>query len=494
MEFLHLFENHFKLVLPELYLACSILFLLLVGVWSKTKVQEMSWLALYVLLVVSLLIWHNPFGYETVISLFHDMFVVDSLTTFVKLLVLAGTFGSILVSIGYFASERLKAFEYPILLLLATLGLLLLISAYDLLSLYLALELQALSLYILAAFKRDSEFSTEAGLKYFILGAFSSGLLLFGISMIYGFTGVTHINDLSVISLITGSSYGGILVGMVLAGVALLFKIAAVPFHMWVPDVYEGAPTPVTTFFAVTPKIGVIAAFFRLYFQGFYGLFPHWQSMVIVCSIASMVVGLLGALYQTKIKRLLAYSAISHVGYMLIGVSVGTPEGIQSLLLYSTLYMVSILGVFAILLSLKQHRYQVTFKYITDLSGLAKLSPALAFALAILLFSLAGIPPLAGFYGKLYLFLAALQSSMYPIALVGLFASVGGALYYIRLIKLMYFEDPVVNSQGRFALSVIVDAEKSFVISLSTLITVLFCCYPTGLFTLTYRIGYLFCQ
>jgi NADH-quinone oxidoreductase subunit N len=336
-------------------------------------------------------------------------------------------------------------FEFPVLMLFATVGMMAMVSANDLIALYMGLELQSLSLYVIAAFRRDNLRSSEAGLKYFVLGALSSGMLLYGSSMIYGFTGTTGFDGIAEVFMI-GAAAGesisiGLIVGLVFLCAGLAFKVSAVPFHMWTPDVYEGAPTPVTAFFATAPKIAAMALFIRVLIEPFGGLFDQWQQIVIFVSIASMVLGAFAAINQTNIKRLMAYSSIGHIGYALIGLASGTQDGISGITVYLTIYIFMNLGTFACILCMRQK--DVMVEEIEDLKGLSKTHPMMALALAIFMFSMAGIPPLAGFFGKLYIFLSAIEAGLYTLAVIGVLTSVVGAFYYLRIIKLMYFDEPV---------------------------------------------------
>src|SRR5262249_36630384 len=328
-------------------------------------------------------------------------------------------------------------FEYPVLILLATTGMLMLISAADLIALYLGLELMSLSLYVVAAIDRDNVRSTEAGLKYFVLGALSSGMLLYGASLIYGFTGTVTFSG---IAQAAGSGGIGLTFGLVFLFAGLCFKVSAVPFHMWTPDVYEGAPTPVTAFFASAPKVAAIAIFMRVCIGAFPNIMVQWQQILVFVAIASMALGAFAAIGQRNIKRLMAYSSIGHMGFALVGLAAGTPEGIQGVLVYIAIYLTMTLGTFACILAMK--RDGVAVEGIADLAGLAQTKPAMAFFLAMLLFSLAGVPPLAGFFAKLYVFLAAIKAGLYGLAVIGVLASVVGAYYYLAIVKVMYFDEP----------------------------------------------------
>jgi NADH-quinone oxidoreductase subunit N len=355
-----------------------------------------------------------------------------------KTLVLIGSAASIVMAMAYNERERIARFEFPVLILLATTGMMMMISANDLISLYIGLELQSLALYVVAAFKRDTATSSEAGLKYFVLGALSSGMLLYGCSMIYGFSGTTSFEQLA--ASFSGGNYSvGIIIGIVFVSVGLAFKCSAVPFHMWTPDVYEGAPTPVTAFFSVAPKIAAIALFIRFLIEPFGGLVGEWRQIIQFIAIASMLLGSFAAINQRNIKRLMAYSSIGHVGYALIGLAAGTADGVRGVLIYMAIYLVMNLGTFAVILCMRRNGKMV--EAIDDLAGLSKTQPGLAAALFIFMFSMAGIPPLAGFLSKLYVFMAAIDAGLYTLAVIGVVTSVVGAYYYLRIVKVMYFDE-----------------------------------------------------
>ena len=347
------------------------------------------------------------------------------------------------MSMGFNEREKIARFEYPILFLFATLGMMLMVSANDLIALYLGIELQSLSLYVLAAFRRDTVRSSEAGLKYFVLGALSSGMLLYGCSMIYGFTGTTRFDVLAAMFAgVDGAEVSvGLIIGLVFLVAGLAFKVAAVPFHMWIPDVYEGAPTPVTAFFAAAPKIAAMALFIRVLIGPFGDLADQWRQIIIFISIASMILGALAAINQTNIKRLMAYSAIGHVGYALVGLAAGGEIGVRGVLIYMAIYLAMVLGTFCCILCMRVHGRMV--EGIDDLAGLSKTHPMVALALAIFMFSMSGIPPLAGFFAKIYVFFAAIQAGLYTLAVIGVLSSVVAAFYYLRIVKLMYFDEPV---------------------------------------------------
>jgi NADH-quinone oxidoreductase subunit N len=423
--------------LPEMFLVCSAMALLMVGAFrGEGSTRLVSWLAVAALLVCVVLVAHT--GTERRVAL-HGLFITDGFAIFMKTLVLIGSAASIVMSMAYNERERIARFEFPVLILLATTGMMMMISADDLISLYIGLELQSLALYVVAAFKRDTATSSEAGLKYFVLGALSSGMLLYGCSLIYGFSGTTSFEQLAT-SFAGGTNSIGIIIGIVFVSVGLAFKCSAVPFHMWTPDVYEGAPTPVTAFFSVAPKIAAIALFIRFLIEPFGGLVAEWRQIIQFIAIASMLLGSFAAINQRSIKRLMAYSSIGHVGYALIGLAAGTADGIRGVLIYMAIYLVMNLGTFAVILCMRRNGRMV--EATADLAGLSKTQPGLAAALCIFMFSMAGIPPLAGFLAKLYVFMAAIDAGLYPLAVIGVVTSVVGAFYYVRIVKLMYFDEP----------------------------------------------------
>ncbi|MHA1152808.1 MAG: NADH-quinone oxidoreductase subunit NuoN [Alphaproteobacteria bacterium] len=428
--------------LPELLLACLAMALLMFGVFRGDRATPMVLLLSVVTLVVLVgLIALGPRGEGLA---FGGLFISDFYGDFMKVLVLVGSATAMTMSLRYFESEGVVRFEYPILMLFATLGMMMMISANDLIALYLGLELQSLSLYVIAAIRRDSLRSTEAGLKYFVLGALSSGMLLYGASLIYGFSGTTNFGTLAdVFAEVAAAGHDpslGIIVGLVFVLAGLAFKISAVPFHMWTPDVYEGAPTPIAAFFATAPKVAAIALLARVMMGPFHEFVAQWQQIVVVISIGSMILGAFAAIYQTNIKRLMAYSSIGHVGYALVGIAAGTEEGLRGLIVYMSIYVIMNLGTWGCILCMRQK--QVMVEGIEDLKGLSKSHPMMALALGIFMFSMAGIPPLAGFFGKLYVFLAAIESGLYTLAVIGVLSSVVGAFYYLRIVKLMYFDEP----------------------------------------------------
>lgn len=503
-----LFENDFKSILPEFFLIVITIILLIYGVIYSTSKKNnypslltpTSWLCLLSYIFTFLLIINNPISNSLI---FYNTLIIDYFTYFFKLLIILGSFFSVIISIDYTKKEAFNSFEYIILIMFATCSMMLLTSSMDFISMYLTIELQSLCFYVIAAFKRNSEFSTEAGIKYFLLGAFSSGLLLFGCSLIYGFTGTTNLLQLSKIFLCENvdnfivapleiTSLRACELGMIFILVGFLFKLTAAPFHMWAPDVYEGAPTSVTAFFAITPKVAILGIFLRIFLESFYNFMEPWQTILIFSSIASMLIGSLAAMSQNKLKRLLAFSSIGHVGYLLIGFSCGTIEGLQSLLIYLIIYIVMTINFFAIILSpVKRdfiHSIKNRLKYTTDLSMLAKTNPLLALTLTITLFSMAGIPPLAGFYSKAFLFFASVSSTMYLLAILGVLTSVISCFYYIRIIKIMYFEKPK-NWCSFYQIS----KETSLCLAIGFFFILFFMIYPSPIYFFTHKVALTFC-
>nr|QIA59719.1 NADH dehydrogenase subunit 2 [Monosolenium tenerum]QIA59761.1 NADH dehydrogenase subunit 2 [Monosolenium tenerum] len=488
-----MFEHDFLALFPEIFLINATIILLIYGVVFSTSkkydypplVRNVGWLGLLSVLITILLVAvGSPLA---VANLVYNNLIIDNFTYFCQIFLLLSTASTMVMCLDYFKQESLNAFESIVLILLSTCSMLFMISAYDLIAMYLAIELQSLCFYVIAASKRDSEFSTEAGLKYFILGAFSSGILLFGCSMIYGFTGVTNFEELAKIFTgyeitLFGAQSSGIFMGILFIAVGFLFKITAVPFHMWAPDVYEGSPTIVTAFFSIAPKISILANMLRVFIYSFYD--PTWQQLFFFCSIASMILGALAAMGQNKVKRLLAYSSIGHVGYLFIGFSCGTIEGIQSLLIGIFIYVLMTVNAFAIVLALRQNR----FKYIADLGALAKTHPILAITLSITMFSYAGIPPLAGFCSKFYLFFAALGCGAYLLALIGVVTSVISCFYYIRFVKIMYFDTPKT-----WILYKPMDREKSLLLAITVFFITFFFLYPSPLFLVTHQMALCLC-
>jgi NADH-quinone oxidoreductase subunit N len=427
--------------LPEIVLAVGAMAILMLGVFRTSPPGDdavANWAAIVVLVVAAgLVVWSG--GQREV--LFDGAFIVDAFGRFMKLLVLAGAALVLVMSLGDLARARLLSSEYAALLLLAVLGMMLMISAGNLIALFLGLELQSLALYVVAAIKRDQVRSSEAGLKYFVLGSLSSGMLLYGASLIYGFTGAIDFSAIAAVAKAQPAAPNiGLTVGLVFLLVGLAFKIAAVPFHMWTPDVYEGAPTPVTAFFAAAPKLAAMALLMRVLLTAFPGIAAQWQQIIVFLSIASMLLGAFAAIGQTNIKRLMAYSSIGHVGYALIGLAADSEAGSQAVLVYLAIYLFMTLGAFACILSMRGKDGML--EDIDSLAGLAKTNLPMAFVLAMVLFSMAGIPPLAGFFAKFYVFAAAIQAGLYTLAVIGVLTSVVAAYYYIRIVIVMFVRDP----------------------------------------------------
>jgi len=423
-------------LLPELVLAVGALALLIAGVTAGDRsTAAVSWAAAALMVVAGWLTFTAAPA-----TAFNGTFVVDGFSRFAKLLILGGAALCILMAKEFFLLEGRQRFELPILMLLATLGMLLMVSASSFIALYLGLELQSLALYVLAAFNRDSLRSTEAGLKYFVLGALSSGMLLYGISLVYGFTGSTEFAAIAKVTAASGANIG-LIFGLVFIVAGLAFKVGAVPFHMWTPDVYEGSPTPVTAFFVTAAKVAAFALFIRAVIAPFPHSMGQWQQIIVVISVLSVVLGAVAAIGQTNIKRLLAYSSIGHVGYALLGLAAGTPLGVQGMLVYLAYYLLTNLGMFACISAMRRDGESV--EDIRQLAGLSRTQPGFAFALAALTLSLAGLPPLAGIFAKIYVFGAAIQAHLYVPAIVNIVASVIGAFYYLRIITIMYFDEPV---------------------------------------------------
>jgi NADH-quinone oxidoreductase subunit N len=422
--------------LPEIILAVGAMALVLVGAFRGERSTPMvGAAALFLIAVAILAVLALPSGRATTFS---GAFVVDAFAKVMKVLTLIGSAAAIVLSTDYFRREGIDRFEFPILIILSTIGMMMMISANDLIALYLGLELQSLAAYVIASFHRDNLRSSEAGLKYFVLGALSSGMLLYGASLIYGFTGTVSFPGIAAV--LTGAPSLGVILGLVFVAAGVAFKISAAPFHMWTPDVYEGAPTPVTAFFGSAPKVAAMALAVRVFIGAFPNILAEWQQIVIFISILSMALGSFAAIGQRNIKRLMAYSSIGNVGYALIGLAAGTVEGIQGVVVYMAIYLAMTLGAFAVILAMR--RGDLMFENIEDLSGAARTHPVLAFCLAAMLFSLAGIPPLAGFFAKLYVFAAAIQANLVALAVIGVVTSVIGAYYYIRIVKVMYFDEP----------------------------------------------------
>ncbi len=462
------------LAMPEIILAVGGMALLMLGVFrGDSSTRLVSWLAVAIFAVAGIVVLQQP--NEAALA-FGTTFVVDAFSKFMKVLILLGSAVALIMSQGFIRSEKIERFEFPILVLFSTLGMCMMVSANDLISLYMGIELQSLALYVLASFNRDSLRSTEAGLKYFVLGALSSGLLLYGCSLVYGFSGTTTFEGIALALSAEGAGGGqnvGLIFGLVFLTAGLAFKISAVPFHMWTPDVYEGAPTPITAFFAGAPKMAGMALFVRALVGPFPDLTPEWQQIIIFVSIASMLLGAFAAIGQTNIKRLMAYSSIGHMGFALVGLAAGTEDGVRGVLIYLAIYLAMTIGTFVCILSMRRTEGMV--EDIDDLAGLSQTRPVMAFSLMVLMFSLAGIPPLAGFFAKFYVFLAAIQAELYTLAILGVLSSVVGAFYYIRIIKVMYFDEPAEP----FAYPM--PGEMRVILFGSVAFTALFFLYPSAL-------------
>jgi NADH-quinone oxidoreductase subunit N len=448
--------------LPEIILALGAIAMVLFGAIKgerSTRLLEYAAIALFGLALVLVLS-----GTGKAVT-FNGGFVADGFARFMKALTLLGAAAAILLSSDSLRRDGSMRFEFPILIVLATIGMMMMISASDLISLYVGLELQSLALYVVAAFDRDNQRSTEAGLKYFVLGALSSGMLLYGASLVYGFTGT--VNYAGIAAAVQGGKPGlGLIFGIVFVAAGLAFKISAVPFHMWTPDVYEGAPTPVAAFFAAAPKMAAMAMTVRVFVGAFPGALHEWQQIVVFIAIASMALGAFAAIGQTNIKRLLAYSSIANMGYALVGLAAGTAGGVQGVMVYMAIYLATTLGAFACVLMMRRDGKPV--EDIAELAGLSRTNPWMAFALAMMMFSLAGIPPLAGFWAKFYVFLAAIDAKLYTLAVVGVVTSVVGAYYYLRLVKIIYFDEAKpAFEKGDLGVRAVLLVSAAFVLALS---------------------------
>ena len=468
--------ENLEIILPEIFLSLTIMFLLLFGVFknnSSKLIYNLTTLSLIILLALLLNLYQ-----VSDLSIFNNSYKVDSLATFMKLLTIGSGIFVMLTSSKYIEINNINKMEYPILILSSILGMMVMISSNDLIVFYMGLELQSLALYVLASFNRENLLSTESGLKYFVLSALSSGLLLYGCSLIYGFSGSTNFNII-----LDNSSSGqyGITFGIVFILVGLAFKISAVPFHMWAPDVYQGSPPSVTTFFAVLPKIAALSVFIRFLYVPFAEMNDQWQMIIIFLSIASMIFGAVAAIGQKNLKRLIAYSSIGHMGYALTGLAAGTNQGIQGSISYIAIYLVMNLAFFSCMFMLRRNNEY--YESIEDLSGLSKNHPLLSFSLLIILFSLAGIPPLAGFFAKFYVFMAVIEQKMYFLAIVGLLSTVIAAFYYLRIIKIIYFdkEKEKFETDHHFGLKL--------TLAVSTIFILAYFIYPSGLTEIVSKIN-----
>ena len=466
-----------ELVFPEIFLSLSIMFLLILGVFKKNSSKLIQNISLIILLITSVITFNETLGINETL-LFNKSIIIDYLSSFMKIITLLGAFLVLVISQNYLRIFKIFKIEYPILILSSVLGMMIMISSNDLIVFYMGLELQSLALYVLATFNRDQLKSSEAGLKYFVLSALSSGLLLYGCSLIYGFTGSTNFN---VISDQLNSNEYATTFGIVFILVGIAFKISAVPFHMWAPDVYEGSPTSVTLFFSIVPKIAALTVFIRFLYVPFLNLIDQWQMILVFLSIASMLFGAIAAIGQTNLKRLIAYSSIGHIGYTLAGLAAGSNDGIQSSVIYIAIYIFMNLGLFSCLLMMKRNNKY--FEDIEDLSGLSKNHPLLSLSFLIILFSLAGIPPLAGFFAKFYIFKSVLEQSMYFLAIVGLLSTVVAAFYYLRIIKIMYFDKEKEKYDTDHSLWL------KFSLSFSTLLILMYFIFPSQLTEVVSRIN-----
>jgi len=463
-------------IYPEIFISLSIMFLLIFGVFKKNSSNLINSLSILTLIGTLVLIFNYPI--DSNLEIFNGSYKIDFISSYMKILTILSGIFVLITSSKFLKIFKIFQIEYSILILSSILGMLVMISSNDLIVFYIGLELQSLALYVLASFKRDHLKSSEAGLKYFVLSALSSGLLLYGCSLIYGFSGTTKFEE---ISIIMNDNQYGLTFGIVFILVGLAFKISAVPFHMWAPDVYEGSPTSVTLFFAVAPKIAALTVFIRFLYVPFVNVIEQWQLIIVFLSVASMVFGAVAAIGQKNLKRLIAYSSIGHMGYALAGLCAGTNEGVQSSVLYITIYLVMNFGFFSCLFMLKRNdKYH---ENIDDLSGLSKNHPLIALSLLVILFSLAGIPPLAGFFAKFYIFKAVLQQSMYYLAIIGLLSTVIAAFYYLRIVKTMYFDLEKEKYDTDYTLGL------KFTLSLSTILILLYFIYPSKLVEIVSKIN-----
>ena len=469
--------ENLNLILPEIFIALSIMFLLVLGVFKKDSSKIVFNISQLILLITSVIIINETFAIDRV-TLFKDSVVIDHMASLMKIITLLGAFLVLTISTNYLKIFKLFKIEYPVLILSSVLGMMVMISSNDLIVFYMGLELQSLALYVLATFNRDQLQSSEAGLKYFVLSALSSGLLLYGCSLVYGFSGST--NFITIANSSNDVDYG-VIFGLVFILVGLAFKISAVPFHMWAPDVYEGSPTSVTYFFAIVPKIAALSVFIRFLYVPFLEIIEQWQMIIVFLALASMILGAVAAIGQKNLKRLIAYSSISHIGYAIAGLSTGTNEGIQSAILYISIYALMNVAFFSCLLMIR--RNQNYYENIDDLSGLSKNHPIISISLLIILFSLAGIPPMAGFFAKFYIFVSVIEQSMYFLAIVGLLSTVIAAFYYLRIIKIIYFDEAKdkYDSENPFGLK--------FTLLVSTIFLLFYFLYPNSLISIISKIN-----
>ncbi|MBI04811.1 MAG: NADH-quinone oxidoreductase subunit NuoN [Pelagibacteraceae bacterium] len=467
----------FIIIVPEICLAILALISLIFGLFiKKNTFRKTSNFTIISLIIVSFLIFFN---FTTDFSSYNDFFANSNFIKFFKILVCLGTASTLIISKNYLIDNNISKFEIPVLFLFSTLGMLLMISTKNLMLMYLAIELQSLSLYVVAAIKRDSIHSAESGVKYFILGALSSGILLYGFSLVYGFTGATSFEEIKTALTLSKNLSLGLIFGLVFILVGLAFKVSAVPFHMWTPDVYEGAPTAITAFFAIVPKIAAVALIFRFCLDPFENFYNEWSQIIFFLSVSSMFLGAIAAIAQNNIKRLLAYSSIGHVGYVLIALVAANNEGVKSAAIYMFIYMIMNISVFAIILSFKKSNRNI--EKINDLKGISKSNPLISFSLAIIMLSMAGIPPFAGFFGKFYVFIAAIERELYILSVLGVLASVISAYYYLKIIKVMYFD--ILDENTIYDINISLQS-RIILIALMSIIT-FFIFYPSLITNIT---------
>ena len=452
-------------ILPELFLSISVMTLLMLGVFIKKSFKLINLLTILILIFAIILVFNQPSGIN---KIFNGSYIIDNFSIFMKILTLLFCTFILISSKDYIKNNNMDKIEYPIIVLSSVVGMFLMISAYDLIVFYLGLELQSLCLYILASFNKNDEKSSEAGLKYFVLSALATGLMLYGCSLIYGFTGSTNFSKIA--ENLNEASLGAVF-GIVFIIAGLAFKISSVPFHMWTPDVYEGSPTSVTSFFALVPKIAALSVFIRFIYVPFINVIDQWQTIIIFLSVSSMIFGAFAAIGQNNIKRLMAYSSISHIGYALAGLATGTNLGIQSTIIYLTIYLVMNLGAFGCIFALK--RENIYYESISDLSGISKNHPMLSLSFLIIFFSLAGIPPLAGFFAKFYIFMAVIEANMYTLAIIGLITTVVSAFYYLRIIKIVYFDKPKIPFEENY------DFGLKVILILTSIMILIYFLYPS---------------
>ena len=469
------------ILFPEIFLSISTLILLMVGLFKKkNSFQSICNLSIIILFFTLLFLFFN--NVLTIIN-YEYFFKNSSFIQFFKCLIILGSISSIIISKFFFIDSKLTRFEIPILILFSAIGMMVLVSSNDLIAMYLGIELQSLALYVLAAIKRDSLKSSESGVKYFVLGALSSGILLYGCSLIYGFSGSTNFHEIQANLSTLNFLNLGLIFGLVFVLTGLAFKVSAVPFHMWTPDVYEGAPTSITAYFAIVPKVSAIALIYRFCLEPFGDFYSEWSQIIIFLSIASMFLGGIAAISQTNIKRLLAYSSISHVGYILVGLAAANNEGIKALIIYISIYVVMNIAIFTIILSLKFNNNYV--EKIIDFSGLSRHKPLISLCIAIIMLSMAGIPPFAGFFGKFYIFIAAVEAELFLLAILGVVSSAISAFYYLRIIKIIYFDEKEeVSYQLNFSL------QSIFILIISIFFISFFIFFPSLLTSLASTISF----